>query len=88
MARDILSDYGPERTIRSSGSNQGRNQRDVMGYAPPTRVKTPYDPKTVGLHGDNAVDGSQGGDYGRCQSSGGAGIGGDGIRPAGSQGRR
>jgi hypothetical protein len=34
------------------GSNQGRSQRDVMNYREPTRVKTPYDPKGPGLHGD------------------------------------
>ena len=63
-------------------------ERDVNDYAPPTRVKTPYDPKGVGLHGDSARrQGGQGGKYGSCQSSGGPGLGGDSIRPAGQQGK-
>ena len=89
--RGILSEYGPERSggsQRLSGTING-GERDVMNYRPPTRVKTPYDPKGVGLHGDNLdYCGTQGGDYGRCQSSGAPGLGGDTIRPAGSQGRR
>jgi len=64
-------------------------ERDVLNYAPPTRVKTPYDPKGPGLHGVNFdYCGSQEKDSLRSQSSGGPGLGGDSIRPAGSQGRR
>jgi len=89
--RGILSEYGPERTMgaqRLTGLSRP-GERDVNDYQPPTRVKTPYDPKGVGLHGDSPRrDGAQGGDYGSCQSSGGPGLGGDAIRPAGSQGRR
>ena len=89
MARDILGEFGPERTIGSRGSNQGRTQRDVMDYQPPTRVKTPYDPKSPGLHGRNFdYCGTQERDSIRSESSGGPGLGGDSIRPAGSQGRR
>lgn len=99
MGRDILSEYGPDRTMKRpgdlgnmdipTGAEGLSDQRDVMNYAPPTRVKTPYDPKSVGLHGDNCGNqGSQGYGYERKQSSGGSGIGGDGIRMAGSQGRR
>ena len=89
MARDILGEFGPERTIGSRGSNQGRSQRDVREYQPPTRVKTPYDPKGPGLHGDNFdYCGSQERSSLRGQSSGGPGLGGDSIRLAGSQGRR
>jgi len=89
MARDILSEYGPERSIRSRGSNQGRDQRDVNDYQPPTRVKTPTDPKGPGLHGDNFdYCGSQERSSLRGQTSGGPGLGGDSVRPAGQQGRR
>jgi len=89
MARDILSEYGPERRIVSRGSNQGRDQRDVNNYQPPTRVKTPTDPKGPGLHGDNFdYCGTQERTSVSAQSSGGPGLGGDSIRPAGQQGRR
>jgi len=89
--RDILSEYGPDRSMgskRLSGTVRA-NEGDVMNYRPPTRVKTPYDPKGVGLHGDNCgTQGSQGYGYERKQTSGGPGLGGDEIRSAGSQGRR
>ena len=89
MARDILSDYGPERSIGSRGSNQGRTQRDVRNYQPPTRVNTPTDPKSPGLHGDNLdYCGTQERTSVKAQSSGSPGLGGDSIRSAGSQGRR
>ncbi len=88
MARDILGEYGPERTLGSRGSNQGRTQRDVNDYQPPTRVKTPTDPKGVGLHGDNCGPQGTQNYHASKQSSGGPGLGGDAPRPSGQQGRR
>lgn len=95
MGKDILSYYGPDKANlmggkRLSGTING-GQRDVMDYQPPTRVKTPYDPKGVGLHGDNCgpagYQGASRGNEPRKQSSGAPGLGGS-NRPAGSQGRR
>ena len=92
MARDILGEYGAERSIRSRGSNQGRTQRDVNKYQPPQGPNNINDPKSPSLHGD----GQSGMEY--CglqnesgyspQTSKGPGLGGDSPRPAGSQGRR
>ena len=91
--RAILSEYGPERSSggqRLSGTVRPP-ERDVREYQPPTRVKTPSDPKGVGLHGDkcgpSGYQGASRGNEPRKQSSGGPGLGGDSIRPAGVQGR-
>lgn len=90
MARDILGEFGSERTMggsRLSGLSRP-GPRDVNNYSPPTRVKTPTDPKGPGLHGDNCgKQGSQGYGYERKESSGAPGLGGS-NRSAGSQGRR
>lgn len=69
------------------------DERDVMNYAEPTRVKTPYDPKSVSLHGVVRQGGMQGPQpypsrSGGRGTSGGPGLGGDGPRPAGQQGKR
>lgn len=90
MARDILGEYGPERSMGSRGSNQGRDKRDVMNYSPPKGPTNINDAKSPGLHGDNEGtlgeqnDSAHG--YERHQSSGGPGIGGS-PKPSGSQGR-
>ena len=93
MGRDILSEYGPDKANLMRGKSLSGTinggERDVMGYQPPSRVKTPYDPKGVGLHGKNFdYCGSQEKTSLKSQSSGAPGLGGDSIRPAGSQGRR
>lgn len=87
MARDILGEFGPDYRApqASRGSSQGRDQRDVMGYAPPQGPTNVSDPKGSGLHGDNCGDrGYQGVGHERKQSSGSPGIGGR-VHPCGSQ---
>lgn len=64
MARDILSEYGPDSADRQMprATNGGKMPvRDVMGYSPPKGPKNIGDPKSPGLHGDNCgVCGTQG----------------------------
>jgi len=67
-------------------------QRDVRNYSPPKGPTNITEAKAPGLHGDGQSGteycGSQNEfDY-NPESSGSAGLGGDSIRPAGSQGRR
>jgi hypothetical protein len=80
----------PNKSMPRAPSGLSRpDERDVRDYRPPTGAKTPYDPKGVGLHGDNFdYCGTQERDSVRGQSSGSPGLGGDSVRPAGSQGRR
>lgn len=84
MARDILSEYGPEspRHEKPRASSGGVKQaRDVHNYSPPQGPTNINDPKGPGLHGSN---------YGHHQmkdcgySSGKPGIGGD-RKPHGTQ---
>lgn len=59
MARDILSEYGPESPMnqRPRATSGGVTQaRDVMNYQPPAGPKTLGD-RGPGLHADN---------YGNC----------------------
>ena len=61
MARDILSEYGPEsrqpQASRASGGGQIQ-PRDVMGYSPPVGPTNINDPKSPGLHGSNHGNGT------------------------------
>ena len=56
MARDILSEYGPDspnkQVPRASGGG-AHTPRDVMGYSPPKGPSNIMDPQSPGLHGDN-----------------------------------
>jgi hypothetical protein len=85
--RPIIEDPYKRMPKAPSGVIDG-GERDVMGYAPPSRVAV-NDAKSPGLHGKNFdYCGSQGKSSLDSQSSGSPGLGGDGIRLAGSQGRR
>lgn len=87
MARDILSEYGPDYNAPQAGrgQNQGRSSRDVMGYAPPQGPTNITEAEAPGLHGDNCGNqGYQNTGRERKQSSGSPGIGGK-IHPCGSQ---
>lgn len=90
MARPILSEFGPERSMggsRMTGLSRP-HQRDVMGYMPPKGPTNIGESKSPGLHGDNCTNqGSQNYGYEKKESSGRPGLGGS-NRPAGSQGRR
>jgi len=80
MARDILSEYGPDsRSPQAPRASSGgvTQARDVMGYSPPRGPTNVMDPKSPGLHGTNLGNcGSQGGYDQRCQTSGSPGLGG------------
>jgi len=81
MARPILSEYGPERTVGPKSPPGGVTSAKPLSYSEPTGRKN------MGRGpGDNASvhkSGSQG-SYGHCDTSGGPGIGGD-KHPGGSQ---
>lgn len=56
MARDILSEFGPDSPNRqvASATNGGRQTpRDVHNYSPPKGPSNIKDPESPGLHGDN-----------------------------------
>jgi len=54
MARDILGEYGPERSTGPSSRPGGiMKARDVMNYKPPQGPTNINDPKGPGLHGHN-----------------------------------
>lgn len=77
MARDILSEYGPDSANPQAGrgSNQGRDKRDVMNYSPPRGPTNILDAESPGLHGDNCGDaGYQNSGHERKQSSGSPGL--------------
>lgn len=84
MAREILSDFGPdahkpqEPRARSGGE---KTARDVMNYSPPQGPSNINDAKSPGLHGDNHGTA-------RCptagRGSGSPGLHGD-IKPHGTQ---
>jgi hypothetical protein len=78
MPRDILSEYGPERSTGSRGSNQGRDQKDVNNYRVPKGPRNIEEAKAPGLHGKNFdYCGSQERASLRSQSSGTPGLGGE-----------
>ena len=92
-SRDVIN-ADPYKSMPKAPTGLSRpGERDVNDYQPPTRVKTPYDPKGVGLHGTVRPCGMQGPQAypaaaGGRGSSGAPGLGGDSIRPAGQQGKR
>ena len=54
MAREILSDFGPERSIEGNrASNGGVQEVKPTSYSPPTGPSNINDSKTPGIHGDN-----------------------------------
>lgn len=55
MARDILSEYGPDSRQPQAGvsHNGGRIDPKPMDYSPPQGPKGINDPQTPGLHGTN-----------------------------------
>lgn len=79
MSKPILGYYGPERSIEGNrGSDQGRDQKDVMNYKPPQGPRNITESKSPGLHGRNFdYCGSQERDSLRSESSGSPGLGGE-----------
>jgi hypothetical protein len=60
MARDILSDYGPESKSGSRPSNGGQMEKKEIPYSPP-KGPTSQMQQGPGLHGDNCGNcGTQG----------------------------
>ncbi len=56
MARDILSEYGPESPSNQKPSASGGGYpetKDVHNYQPPVGPSNINDPKSPGLHGTN-----------------------------------
>ena len=85
MARDILSEYGPESPMnQKSRARVGgiMSDRDVMGYCPPQGPTNINDPKGPGLHGHNCGNTNQPRDR---STSGSVGLHGDNQGKAGSQ---
>ena len=55
MARDFLSEYGPDKQIhKADRATTGgiKSARDVMNYKPPQGPTNIRDPKGPGIHGD------------------------------------
>ena len=87
MARDILSEYGPDKVMRQAprATTGGVTQaRDVMGYKPPQGPKGIMQSASPGLHGSNSGNANQ--PTGKT-SSGSPGLGGENLGCCGSQGR-
>jgi hypothetical protein len=78
MARQILSDYGPERRTGSRPTGLSRpGPRDVLNYKPPQGPTNITESKSPGLHGANlGYCGSQESTSCGCDSSGSPGLGG------------
>lgn len=55
MARDILSEYGPDSPSNQQprATNGGQQMPKQMNYSPPVGPKNINDPKSPGLHGEN-----------------------------------
>lgn len=55
MARDILSEYGPEspNNQKARATNGGVQEVKQIPYSPPVGPKSINDPKTPGIHGEN-----------------------------------
>lgn len=55
MARDILSDYGPDSMMdqKPRATNGGEMMKKEMNYSPPVGPSNINDPKSPGLHGTN-----------------------------------
>lgn len=64
MARDILNEFGPDSpNVQKARANSGgvKHAKDVMNYKPPKGPTNINDPKTPGIHGDEACHcGTQG----------------------------
>jgi hypothetical protein len=86
MARDILSEYGPERKGGGGLKGHGQvSQRDTQNYSPPKGPTNINDPKGPGLHGHNCGNAGTQGYHGSGDKEGGSpGIGGT-VHPKGSQ---
>ena len=93
MARDILSDYGPNRASSRRATPCGgyklEDKRDVNRYAPPQGPKHIME-TGVGLRGgtNHGKAGMQGQRSGRTDTGGMARLGGENFGNNGSQGRR
>jgi hypothetical protein len=88
MARDILSEYGPDKNMKqaaraTSGGKTMADKVDVMGYKPPQGPKGIMQ-TGVGLHGSNSGNTRQ---PTAKSSSGSPGLGGTNHGCCGSQGR-
>jgi hypothetical protein len=56
MAKDILSEFGPDANKSQAGRASSGGQmpvRDVIGYKPPVGPSNINDSKSPGLHGEN-----------------------------------
>lgn len=53
MARDILSEYGPESTSPGASGSGGKQDPKPLPYSPPVGPISINDPKTPGIHGTN-----------------------------------
>lgn len=85
MARDILSEYGPDRRANSGSVSGGVTRaRDVMNYSAPKGPMGINNPQSPGLHGENIGSaGTQG--KGSASSSGSPGLHGTNKGNSGSQ---
>ena len=60
MARDILGEYGPEKSTGPSSKPGGvMSTRDVFRYATPQGPTNINDPKGPGIHGHNCGTGQK-----------------------------
>jgi len=87
MARDILSEYGPDKemhTASRASSGGVTSARDVMNYRAPQGPTNIMESQTPGLHGSNSGNARQ--PTGKS-SSGSPGIGGTNHGCCGSQGK-
>jgi hypothetical protein len=90
MAREILGEFGPEISKKSSSMPGGvKTTRDVQNYAAPQGPKNINDPAGPGLHGHNCGPGGVQGPYDSRGdgSSGSPGLGGTNHGSSGTQGR-
>ncbi len=53
MAKDILSEFGPEASSGDRASNGGEMMPKPIPYSPPTGPSNINDSQTPGLHGTN-----------------------------------
>jgi hypothetical protein len=91
MARDILSEFGPDKKTGGGASSGGvKSTRETQGYQAPRGPKNINDPAGPGLHGHNCGPGGTQGPYATRGdgTSGSVGLGGTNHGTAGTQGRR
>jgi hypothetical protein len=61
MAREILGEFGPERSTGPASISGGvKDTKDVHNYQTPKGPSNVGDPKSPGLHGDTHPRGTQG----------------------------